>query len=473
VRRPRVIHRSGLRLALVAATVLLTFMVAEVASAATVRQVIGVPYAPAMPPGSNGHLLNLYLPEGIGNQLPVLIWNQGSAWTSDNGRSGAPWQEFTAADYAVVGMSIRSSSQADFPAQLCDIKGAIRFLREHAVEYGLDPDRFAIMGFSSGGWTAAIAGTSGGVHAFGCDFELPDGALYSDRVQASIPLHPPTDFLKMNGACPSPEPTNPDYPECAGAIDHDGAGSPESNLMGCPIQTCPDKVRKANPITYVSKDDPPFLIMHGSQDSLVPYNQSALLKNALIGICHRDISLFALPGHNHETAYLGDPNAAPGRTVTESRSCFTRTLTETTTPPAPTATYETIIAFLDRVLGRPDLTLRGLKKSVRVVQVGDPVTFSIKVTNLGQANAKNFTVRFLIDGVQIGSERTIAKLLGGKGTVVSSDAWTPEQPGSTTLSVVVDVQNAIHEWDENNNALEKTYSVRGVAASALDAHGRT
>ena len=354
----------GLCTALVLALAGLTLVAAEPASPShiTVRQIIGVPYAPAMPPGSNGHLLNLYLPEGIGTPLPVLVWNQGSAWTSDNGRSGAPWQQFTEAGYAVVGMSIRSSSQVKFPGHLCDIKAGIRFLRQHADEYGLDPERFAIMGFSSGGWTAAIAGTAGGTPDPTCDFELPDPALFSDRVQAAIPLHPPTDFLEMNAAClPSPEaPTNwalnqEDYPPCAGVIDHDGSTSPESSLMGCAIQTCPDKVRTANPITYVSPDDPPFLIMHGMQDSLVPYNQSARLFNALSAICH-DVTLYSLPGHNHETVYLGNPNAAPGYTVKESRSCATRTLTQLDAPPP---TYDTIIQFLDRVLVAPEVGVTG------------------------------------------------------------------------------------------------------------------
>jgi acetyl esterase/lipase len=349
--KPTRVLRAGVAAALVGVALL----AAGPASAdhVTVRQLIGVPYAPAMPPGSNGHLLNLYLPEGVGTPLPVLIWNQGSAWMSDNGRSGAPWQQFTEAGYAVVGMSIRSSSQVTFPGQLCDTKAAIRFLRQHADEYGLDSGRFAIMGFSSGGWTAAIAGTSGGIPDPACDFALPDPTLYSDRVQAAIPLHPPTDFLEMNAAClPSPEaPQNwaldpEDYPPCVGVIDHDGSNSPESRLMGCAIQTCPDKVRSANPITYVTPDDPPFLIMHGMQDSLVPYNQSARLFDALSGAC-LDATLYSLPGHNHETLYLGNPNAAPGYTVKESRSCATRSLTQLDAPPP---TYDTIIQFLDRVL---------------------------------------------------------------------------------------------------------------------------
>jgi acetyl esterase/lipase len=318
---------------------------------ASAAEYIGVSYGP---PVGNGHLLDIYLPDTGTPPYPVLIWNQGSAWTSDNGRAGAPVSHFVAAGYAVVGMSIRSSGQATFPAQLCDIKGAIRFLRMNARLYGLDSDRFAIMGFSSGGWTAAIAGTTGDTPDPVCDFALPDGELWSDRVQAAIPLHPPTDFLQMNAAClPSPDApmrwaeNQYDSPPCAGAIDHDSSGSPESSLIGCAIQTCPEEVRLANPITYVSSDDPPFLLMHGREDSLVPHNQSALLKNALIEQC-LDVTMYSLPGHNHATLYLDNGALSEGRLVVESENCATSPiLTELDTPPA---TYDTIIDWLCPVL---------------------------------------------------------------------------------------------------------------------------
>jgi hypothetical protein len=81
----------------------------------------------------------------------------------------------------------------------------------------------------------------------------------------------------------------------------------------------------------------------------VPYNQSALLKNALIGRC-LDVTLYKIPGHTHATVYLDNEALSAGRTVTESRSCTTRTLTALDSPPA---TYDTIIQFLDRVLVEP------------------------------------------------------------------------------------------------------------------------
>ncbi len=317
--------------------------------------ITNVPYAPPDPPGSNGHLLDLFIPDGAGSRLPVLIWSAGSAWTADNGKGGAPVAPFNAAGYAVVGMSIRSSSQVKFPGQAYDIKAAIRFLRQHAAEYGLDPKRFAIMGNSSGGWTAAFAGTTGGVAELAGTLGSADPGRYSDRVQAAVPLYPPTDFLKMNAACVagaygaslSPTDVLGDTPPCVDIFDHDSATSPESSLIGCPIQTCPEKTQAANPIRYVSPDDPPFLIMHGTQDSLVPYNQGKLLYNALRDNCN-DAQLFALYGHNHENVYLDNPALAPVRAFFSTHECFETVRGPVDIPPPPDATYATILQFLAR-----------------------------------------------------------------------------------------------------------------------------
>jgi hypothetical protein len=159
-----------------------------------------------------------------------------------------------------------------------------------------------------------------------------------------------------------------DYPPCADVIDHDSPTSPESSLIGCPIQTCPDKVQLANPIRYVSADDPPFLIMHGTQDSLVPYNQGKRLYNALRDNCN-DAQLFALLGHNHENAYLDNELLAPGRIVYTARACA-----EGISQPAhaPPATWATMIDFLNRSMGTaptppPDATFTATPRPRRTV----------------------------------------------------------------------------------------------------------
>jgi len=113
---------------------------------------------------------------------------------------------------------------------------------------------------------ATMLGTSGGVASLEGDL---GNAGQSSRVQAVVDFYGPTDFLQMDAAAPP------------GGMKHDPADSPESQLVGGAIQENKDKVARANPITYVSKDAPPFLILHGDADKLVPVNQSELLSEAL------------------------------------------------------------------------------------------------------------------------------------------------------------------------------------------------
>jgi acetyl esterase/lipase len=148
------------------ATLLVTV---SVLAAVTVAQTPGPPpgpppthadldYAPAEPATSAGHKLDLYIPTGSTGPLPVAIWTGGSAWMADTGKRTAPGvaAQLNPAGYAVAGVSIRSSSQVKFPGQVHDIKAAIRWLRANAARYNLDPNRIAIMGDSSGGWTTCI-----------------------------------------------------------------------------------------------------------------------------------------------------------------------------------------------------------------------------------------------------------------------------------------------------------------------------
>jgi acetyl esterase/lipase len=336
--------RRGMTMAL--ATVLALFVLAPgVASGkdrASVEVLRDIPYAPASPPDSRGHLLDLYLPKPRHHRTPLIIWSTGSAWFSDDGKAGAgpAAEELTALGFAVAGVSVRSSSQARFPAQLFDGKAAVRWLREHAHRYHLDPRRFAIMGNSSGGWLASIVGTTGGVRELRGDVGFSKRSFrYSDRVQAVVDLYGPTDFLQMNRGCEL-------SPGCVSLIDHDAPNSPESRLMGCPIQTCPEEVERANPISYVSLDDPPFMISHGQIDGLVPHHQSVLLYQALRDGCN-DVTFFSVPAYGHVHTYLEDAALSPGRTVFSSHDCRGEKVSG---EPAPT--WEEIARFFKRTFAR-------------------------------------------------------------------------------------------------------------------------
>jgi len=217
---------------------------------------------------ANGHerqKLDLFLPSGATNPLPLIIWVHGGAWKAGS-KENCPALRYLDRGYAVASINYRLSQHAIFPAQIEDCKAAVRWLRAHAKEYNLDPNRFAAWGASAGGHLVALLGTAGDVKSFdvGANLEFPS------RVQAVVDFFGPTDFTQMSKYAPKD-----------GPFDHDAADSPESQLIGGAVPENKAQAAKANPITYVSADDPPFLIMHGDQDKLVPYQQSEILRAAL------------------------------------------------------------------------------------------------------------------------------------------------------------------------------------------------
>jgi acetyl esterase/lipase len=194
-----------------------------------------------------------------------------------------------AAGFAVASVQYRFSSAAIFPAQIHDVKGAVRFLRARSTDYGLDASRFAAWGSSSGGHLTALLATSGGIS----ELEGATGGNLdqSSALQAAVDYFGPTAILLMNGDVTTPP---------GSVIDHDAPNSPESQLIGFdgagegigvlrnnlanPAPPFPEKaalVMAVNPITHVDADDPPMFIAHGNQDTLVPMNQSVRLSSAL------------------------------------------------------------------------------------------------------------------------------------------------------------------------------------------------
>lgn len=309
------------------------------APTAPVPTYANIAYAPADPVGSKGHLLDLYLPAPTSGTLrPVAIWTGGSAWMADTGKESAGWlvAQLNRAGYAVAGVSIRSSSQVKFPGQLYDIKAAIRWIRLNAVHYGLDGNRIAIIGDSSGGWTAAMAAVTGDVPALEGNICVTG---VSSAVQAAIAFYPPSDFTAMDHWTVRPCVPNDPQNGC-----HDDANSPESLLIGCPIQTCPDKVHLADPARYVSDRDPPILIFHGDSDDSVPHEQGAWLYQALNRSCH-DAVFVDLPTADHgpALAFLTDERLSAGATIrsTSSAGC------KIAMPKPYHPSFDTIVDFLN------------------------------------------------------------------------------------------------------------------------------
>ncbi|WP_308410447.1 alpha/beta hydrolase [Fischerella muscicola] len=156
-------------------------------------------------------------------------------------------------------INYRLSHQAIFPAQIEDAKAAVRWLRAHAKQYQLNPQRIGAWGFSAGGHLAALLGTSDNI----LTLEGKGGySEYPSHVQAVVTMGGPTDLLQMGGW-------------------HDAPDSPEARLVGGSIHEKQEVVNQANPITYIKPTPPPFLIIHGECDELVPIGQAELLYQAL------------------------------------------------------------------------------------------------------------------------------------------------------------------------------------------------
>ncbi len=231
-------------------------------------------------------LLDLYLPEVIDKPVPIVVFIHGGAWSAGD-KGNPPGIPLVTHGYALVSIDYRLSQEAVFPAQIHDCKAAIRWVRAHAKFYGMDGSRIAAWGSSAGGHLVALLGTSGGVK----ELEGDEGNLdQSSRVQAVCDWFGPTDFLKFA-----------EQSTAAGIqskVDPNSEKSALGRLLGGPVQENKDKAALANPITFVTKDCPPFLIMHGSKDMLVPVAQSEILRDALqkAGV---DVNLKIIPGAGH------------------------------------------------------------------------------------------------------------------------------------------------------------------------------
>jgi acetyl esterase/lipase len=249
-----------------------------------------VPYAGASP----AEKMDIYIPNSTG-PYPVIIWVHGGGYNSgdkENNDSNSPKQGLTRG-YAVVSINYRLSNEAIFPAQINDVKSAIRFIRANSKELNINPDKIAIWGRSAGGGLAALAGTSGDVK------ELQDDSLgngnISNRVQAVVDLKGPINFSTMLMQLQQQNNSeNKTY-------DYEQSDIMLRQLMGEDVSLIPSQVARANPETYITPDDPPFFIEHGTADTMIPYMQSkdfAIKLQNVIGMDNVTLELFPGLGHN-------------------------------------------------------------------------------------------------------------------------------------------------------------------------------
>ena len=222
--------------------------------------------------------LDLIYPEdGEGKTYPCIVWICGGAWQRmDKAAHLAYLGTLAQEGFVVASVEYRTSNEGTHPMQLCDIKAAIRYLRAYAKRYRINSEKFGVMGESAGGYLTCMA-------ALDQDKKLDVGEYleYSSQVQAACPWYPPTDASRFP------------YDDVEKA-----AMSPESQLMGFNVMTHAQEAYENSPVSKVTPDAPPFLLIHGTKDSTVPFSQSEELYDALEAAgC--DVTLLALDGAEH------------------------------------------------------------------------------------------------------------------------------------------------------------------------------
>jgi acetyl esterase/lipase len=232
--------------------------------------------------------LDLYWHPDADEPEPLVVWIHGGAWMSGDKTWMPPVLYLLDNGFAMASIDYRLSQEALFPAQIEDCKAAIRWLRANAARYHFDPERVSAWGESAGGHLSALLGTAGGVAAWD---RQGGNREHSGRVQAVCDWFGPSDLLQM-GVMKS-------------GFDHNAADAPEALLIGGPVQENKERANRANPITYISPETPPFFIMHGEQDDVVPVGQSELLHRALVE-AGLDSTLMIIPGMGHGVMELGE-----------------------------------------------------------------------------------------------------------------------------------------------------------------------
>jgi dipeptidyl aminopeptidase/acylaminoacyl peptidase len=222
---------------------------------------------------STAQKLDLYLPSTGKTSYPVVVYIHGGAFISGDKASGMDMStinQIVSHGYAVASINYRLSSEAKYPAQINDAKAAVRWLKANAAQYRLNTEKVASWGGSAGGNLSSLLGTTSGV----AELEGADlgNSNQSSKVIASVDWFGPINFLTMDSQAQAQGFT----------INTNSSSSPESMLMGAPVQTVPDKVATANAMAYATKDDAAFYIQNGTADKNIPAQQSVDLYNKMI-----------------------------------------------------------------------------------------------------------------------------------------------------------------------------------------------
>jgi acetyl esterase/lipase len=252
--------------------------------------------------GEHPLLLDLHIPVNGAPPYPVVVWLFGGGWNRGD-RRGRPVVRLVDDNlyqhgYAIAAIDYRLSGEAKFPAQLEDCKAAIRFLRKHAESFELDANQIGVWGFSAGAHLAALLGLTSSTK----QFDVGDNLEISSQVQAVCAFAVTSDFRQLNSENSYEDPNNP--------------SSAVAQLFGGPVEEKMELVIRANPVTYVSQYSPPFLIIHGEKDGVVPFEQSKMLHNAL-NKTGAESTLYIIPNGDHGMAGLDQTEVQHILNITE------------------------------------------------------------------------------------------------------------------------------------------------------------
>jgi acetyl esterase/lipase len=269
-------------------------------------------------PGFRPLAIDIYMPKKGGAPKPLVLYIHGGGWMGGHTRQSAAFSNFPAVlaklaseGFVVASLEYRLSGEAPFPAQLQDARAAIRFLKTNATTYGLDPSRVGVWGGSAGGHLAALAALSCGVTSL----DLAPAAPGSECVQAAATWYGVFDFAPM-------------LARQTGAPGNAALNPAENALLRCTPATCTaEAVRAVSPASYIDAKDPPFLLIHGEKDAVVPVAQSRDAEAAMKAAGMSVASLY-IPGVDHSWigASPAETRAATLKAVNATFDFFHKTL---------------------------------------------------------------------------------------------------------------------------------------------------
>jgi acetyl esterase/lipase len=196
--------------------------------------------------------------EGEG-PFPAVVVIHGGAWRAGNKKDNGPvLAELARRGYVAVSPEYRFCPKETFPAQVLDVKAAVRWIKAHAKEHKIDPDHIGAMGFSAGGHLALMLGVTGA--GDGLEGDAPEGAP-DTRVRAVVNFFGPSDLMAK------------DIPDVSRPLLRD--------FLGGTAEEKPEAARRASPVSYVTRDDAPVLTFQGTKDPLVPHSQALRLAEAM------------------------------------------------------------------------------------------------------------------------------------------------------------------------------------------------